>query len=54
MPRLVLSIDGRRETVDVSGAMTHAVIGAVATPPKEIIVDPDGWWLMKWTVTRAK
>ena len=54
MPGLVLSIDGRRETVDVSGAMTHAVIGAVATPPKEIIVDPDGWWLMKWTVTRAK
>jgi aminopeptidase N len=54
MPGLVLSIDGRRVTVDVSDANTHTVIEGVPAPPKEIVVDPDGWWLMKSTVTRAQ
>lgn len=54
MPGLVIDIDGRRVPVDVSGASSHVVIDGVKVAPKEIVVDPDGWWLVKWTVAAAQ
>ena len=50
LPGLVIDVDGRRVRVDVDGATTHATVAGVTAPPKSIVVDPDGWWLMRWSV----
>jgi aminopeptidase N len=47
MPGLELLVDGKLVRVDVDGRNTRAVVGGIAHRPKEIQVDPRGWWLLK-------
>jgi len=52
MPGLVLAIDGRRVPVDIAGRETTVTVEQ-RRAPKEIVVDPDGWWLLQSTVQPA-
>ena len=54
LPGLVLLIDGWPAKVNVAGASTHVVLDHIAEVPRSIVVDPDGWWLLKATVRRGK
>jgi len=54
MPNLVVRVDGRDIPVPVEGRESTAIIKAVRQPPKEVLVDPAGWWLLQATVQAAK
>ena len=54
MPGLVLLIDGWPAKVNVNGRTTHVVIPHVAEVPRSIVVDPDGWWLLRATVQEGR
>jgi len=48
LPGLIVSLDGRRFAVDVAAAAaTRVVLDGVKDLPREITVDPDGWWLLQ-------
>jgi aminopeptidase N len=51
LPRLMLAIDGTRIPVDVEGRETTISLHMGKAPPREILVDPDGWWLLKAKVS---
>lgn len=53
MPGLVVRVDGITRSVDVAGRETVVHVDGVRTLPKEIEVDPEGWWLMEATVRKA-
>ncbi len=50
LPRLGIRVDGRLTSVDVAGAETVVRLEDVRKDPKEIVVDPDGWWLLQSSV----
>jgi len=50
LPNLVVSVDGKRQAVPVNGAEASFEIPGVRGTPREILVDPDGWWLHEATV----
>ncbi len=47
MPNLELAIDGKVVRLDVDGRNTRVVVDSVDRRPKEVEVDPNGWWLLK-------
>ncbi len=53
MPGLALRVDGTTRVVDVEGRETKIQIEGVRTPPRELQLDPEGWWLMEATVREA-
>ncbi len=53
LPNLVLRVDGREIPVPVTGRESTAIIDAVRQAPKEVVVDPAGWWLLQATVREA-
>jgi aminopeptidase N len=54
LPGLVFRVDGRSVPAIVEGAETVIHIEDVKQKPREIVVDPDGWWLLDSTVEEGK
>jgi len=54
LPNLVLRVDGRDTPLNVEGREATAIIDGVRRAPKEVLVDPAGWWLLQATVAEAK
>jgi aminopeptidase N len=54
IPNLELSIDGKAVRIHVTGRETRQVIDAISKRPKQVEVDPNGWWLLKTTVRGDK
>lgn len=54
LPGLVFRVDGRPMTAKVEGAETVITFDNVKQKPREIVVDPDGWWLLDATVEETK
>jgi len=52
MPHLGVRVDGRMNYADVAGAETVVRLDDVRKDPMEIVVDPEGWWLLQATVVR--
>lgn len=50
LPGLVIQVDGKRFPVTVEGRGTSITLEGIQQKPAEILVDPDGWWLLQSTV----
>ena len=51
MPNLILLVDGTPVRLRVEGRRTRQVVQGITRKPKKIEVDPNGWWLLKTTVS---
>ena len=47
IPALILLVDGRPVRISVEGRQSRVVVDGIRRKPKEIVVDPKGWWLLK-------
>jgi aminopeptidase N len=54
LPNLELSVDGKIYSVKVEGRETRLTLQSVRSKPKQVIVDPNGWWLLKSNVSEGK
>ena len=54
IPGLEIAIDGKVVRVDLDGRQTRRVIERNSQRPKQVEVDPGGWWLLKATVRGEK
>jgi aminopeptidase N len=54
IPDLAVRVDGQIHRVAVDGRETVVRIDNVRRSPREVRVDPDGWWLMETTVKSTK
>jgi len=54
VPGLDLAIDGKVVRVDVEGRETRIVLDGFPATPRTVVVDPQGWWLLRSAVTRAR
>jgi aminopeptidase N len=52
LPGVTLQVDDRRITADVNGPETVVTMDNVRQDPRQVVVDPGGWWLMEQTVGR--
>jgi aminopeptidase N len=50
LPGLEVRIDGTVHRIDVAGRQSRHEIRGVRTAPREVVVDPDGHWLLEATV----
>jgi hypothetical protein len=53
MPGLKVRIDGETRTVDVEGTETVVRLDRIRRRPRELQLDPEGWWLMEATVAEG-
>ncbi|HEU5304341.1 MAG TPA: M1 family metallopeptidase [Gemmatimonadales bacterium] len=55
IPGLELLVDGKTVRVDVEGRRSRKVVDGIARRPRELKVDPNGWWLLSTTgLVRSK
>jgi aminopeptidase N len=54
LPGLIIQVDRKPVRVDVKGPTTTVTASGFKRPPKEIVVDPAGWWLLESTVSEAR
>jgi aminopeptidase N len=54
IPGLILLVDGTPVRINVAGRQTRQVVEGIPQKPKEVLVDPNGWWLVKSTVRGEK
>ena len=54
MPGLVLVLDGCRVPVNVNGPETTVLVENVRAVAREIVVDPDLWWLVELAPVPAR
>jgi aminopeptidase N len=54
IPGLEILVDGKSVRLDVNGRQTHQVVEGISPRPKQVEVDPGGWWLLKATVRGEK
>jgi len=47
IPGLEILVDGKPFRIDVDGRQSRQVIEGVPRKPKQVEVDPNGWWLLK-------
>jgi aminopeptidase N len=47
IPDLVVAVDGRRVSVNLAELETRVTIPGVSRDPTQVVVDPDGWWLLR-------
>lgn len=52
IPGLMLLVDERPVRLEVDRRTSRHVVNGVSRKPKKIVVDPNGWWLLKKTVRR--
>ena len=50
LPGLEIAVDGRIVRVDVEGRVTRKQVEGFSGSPKNVVVDPKGWWLLKYSV----
>lgn len=50
IPNLILLVDGRPVRLEVNGRRSRVAVNGISRRPKEVVVDPKGWWLLKATV----
>lgn len=50
---LIIAVDGKPVKVDVTGPEAVVTRTGFKRPPKEVVVDPSGWWLLEATVREA-
>jgi len=53
MPGLIIRVDGRDFTADVDGRETVVPLPGLQQAPRDVVVDPAGWWLAQVTVVGA-
>ena len=51
LPGLILSVDGVPVRINISRRESQQVVEGIPRKPKKIVVDPNGWWLLKSTVS---
>jgi hypothetical protein len=54
MPGLELMIDSRLVRLDIEGPLTRAVFDGFPRVPGSVVVDPQGWWLVRSSVAAAR
>jgi aminopeptidase N len=54
LPNLHLRIDGRDVAAAVDGRETTLQVDGVKAKPRQVVVDPEGWWLLTATVEEAR
>ena len=54
LPGLMIAIDGTRVPLNIEGRETTITLEKWKQRPREIVVDPDGWWLMEATVSSER
>ena len=54
LPNLEISVDGKIYPVKVEGRETRLTLQSVRSKPKQVVVDPNGWWLLKSNVSEGK
>jgi aminopeptidase N len=54
LPGLQLAVDGKVIRIDVEGRETRTVLDGFSSAPRTVVVDPEGWWLLRSTVARAR
>jgi aminopeptidase N len=54
IPALILLVDGRPVRIAIEGRQSRVVVNGIRRKPKDIVVDPRGWWLVKTTVRGEK
>jgi aminopeptidase N len=50
LPRYTLQVDGRRVSIDVDGQESHLHLTGWKEQPKQVVADPDAWWLTESVV----
>ncbi|HEY9014595.1 MAG TPA: M1 family metallopeptidase [Gemmatimonadales bacterium] len=50
IPNLILLVDDTPVRVEVNGRQSRVGVEGIRRKPKRIVVDPNGWWLLKSTV----
>ena len=50
LPGLVIRVDGKPVTVNIEKGETALRLDDIRRAPREIVVDPDGWWLLQASV----
>jgi aminopeptidase N len=53
LPGLVIAVDGKPVKVDVTGVETVLTRPGFKRAPKNLVVDPAGWWLLESTVSEG-
>lgn len=51
---LVIALDGKPVRIDIDGPETVVTRPGFKQPPKQIVVDPGGWWLLEASVHEAR
>jgi len=51
IPSLILLVDQTPVRLHIDGRQTRQVVEGISRKPKQIIVDPNRWWLLKATVS---
>jgi aminopeptidase N len=54
LPNLEIAVDGKIYPVKVEGRETRSTLPSVKSKPKQVVVDPNGWWLLKSEVREGK
>jgi aminopeptidase N len=50
IPNLILLVDEKPVRIEVEGRQNRVGVEGIRRKPKKIVVDPQGWWLMKTSV----
>jgi aminopeptidase N len=51
IPNLILLVDGTPVRLNIEGRQSRQSVAGISRKPKQIEVDPKGWWLMKINVS---
>jgi aminopeptidase N len=54
LPGLEIRVDGTIHRVDVAGRETRHLIRGLRRPPRNVVVDPAGWWLLQASVSAER
>jgi hypothetical protein len=50
IPNLIVLVDGKPVRLEVNGRQSRIAVHGIDEKPKDVVVDPKGWWLLKSTV----
>jgi aminopeptidase N len=51
IPGLILLVDGTPVRISIEGRQSRQVVEGIRRPPKKVVADPNGWWLLRSTVS---
>ncbi|HYF40359.1 MAG TPA: M1 family metallopeptidase [Gemmatimonadales bacterium] len=50
IPNLIVVVDGRPVRLEVTGRRSRIRVDGIGRKPKQVVVDPKGWWLLQSTL----